>query len=61
MSIHGRRARMRTVDKSFREDDSMVLFRIANFSVTVFALIFFIFIIILFIIQIKYNVRILYI
>ena len=57
MSIHGRRARMRTVDKSFREDDSMVLFRIANFSVTVFALIFFIFIIILFILMINYDLN----
>lgn len=60
MSIYGRRARMRRIDKSFREDDSMVLFKIANFSVTVFALIFFICVIILFIIMVKYNVNTIY-
>jgi len=60
MSIHGIRARNRRREKIFREDDSMVLFKIANFSVTVFVLIFFIFVIILFIIMIKYNVNTMY-
>ena len=60
MSVYGRERRMRRREKSFREDDSMVLFKIANFSVTVFVLIFFICVIILFIITIKYDVNTMY-